>query len=298
MCDNVCKWSDEPLPYEWSWPKGVPRNYDELVRDHGDFVARCVARYNKVDRNFTDLLQEVWSKLIGSRVLEKFVSSGARRLPPKMTVLEARRFLGVSEKRWLALIYRKTWLPQPEDGDLCDMTATIATSDVIDIDKAFNKVRRGRRVRPPFTARGFKAYLQRSVHNAYANFCRTRSRRYKEQLLSPQAVLSQQSDGAYRQKTEIEEMSSWESNIATAMTLDEEDMIDLVGTLRRAKIDLDSKKGVEVLDFLIQQGRSCKDGPRRNLEVLDLLGHGYTLSEAVKRVQQRVRARVRVVVTG
>ena len=298
MADVGYKWPDGELPYEWEWPKGVPRDYDELVRDYGDFVARCVARYNKVDRNFKDLLQEVWSKLLGSRVLEKFVESGARRMPVMMSATEACDLLGLEWLQWKKAMQSKKWLPGPVDGTRCSRTALFATADLVDIDEAMRHVSRPkRRVRPPFSARGFKAYVQRAVHNHFANWCRTRSRRYKEQLLSPQAVLGQQSDGCFRQKAEIEDMSSWENSIAEAMTLDEEDVVDLLGKLRKANLDLSSDKGAEVLDYLVQQGKACADGPRRNVEVLELIGKGYSLTEAIKRMQQKVRFRERMKVT-
>lgn len=295
------KWPNgDGLPYEWAWPEGVPRNYDELVREHDDFVGRAVARYNKVGRNFEELLQEVWCKLIGSRVLERFVESGARRLPVMMKATEACALLGINWKQWENTLRRKQWLAGPVEGTRCSKDALYATADILDMDEGDHwKHRPNKRVRPPFTAKGFKAYLQRAVHNHFANWCRTRSRKYKEQLLSPQSVLGQQqSDGNYRQKAEIEDMSSWENSIAEAMTLDEEEAVDLAEVIRRARLNLavaddgswEDPKTAEVIDYLVQQGRH-DNGPQKNMEIIDFLGKGYSLAEAVRRVQVRTRFR-------
>jgi hypothetical protein len=291
MAVSGYKWpNDEELPFEWEWPEGTPCDYDELVREYGDFVARAVARYNKVDRNFRDLLQEVWSKLLSSQVLEKFVDSSARRLPEMMTAREACDLLGLEWPQWKKAMQRRKFLPNPVQGTRCSRTAVFKTMDVIDMDDVMHTTSRPQpRVRPPLSSRGFKAYLQRAIHNHFANWCRTRSRRYKEQLLSPQSVLGRESDGCFQRKAEIEGVSSWENSITQAGTLDEEDMVDLLGTLRKANFDINSDEGVEVLDFLTRQGRSCVDGPQRNLEVLELIGHGYSLSEAVKCMSHRVR---------
>ncbi len=293
----------ESLPYGWGWPKGVPCDYDAMVQEYGTYVTKTVTRYNKVDRNLKDLLQDVWAKLVGSRLLEKFVEGAARRLPSTMTALEACEFLGVSFPQWCGTLQRKPWLLLPLEGSRFSKTAIFDTREIIDIDHGAARSLWGNRpvprMRPEITSRGFKTYLSQTIHNHFANWCRTRSRKYKEQLLAPTSVLARQTDGCCRQTSSIEDLAGgWEANIAAAMTIDEESLLDLVDVIKRARIDLGTSAGVEVLDFLIAQGKSCEDGPRRNVEILSLLGQGMTLHEAAKRVQMRARARIRVTATA
>jgi len=297
------EYTGDDLPYGWDWPEDVPRSYDDMVLDYGEYVAKAVTRYNKVDRNLRDLLQEVWSKLIGSRLLEKFVEGAARRLPASMTTDEACLFLGISFRQWSKALRSKPWLLEPLEGKRTSMAAIFDTREIIDLDHGTGisvwRVRPVTRMRPKITARGFKSYLTRAIHNHFANWCRTRSRKYKEQLLSPTSALARQTSGCCRQVAHLEDLTGgWESNIAAAMTVDEEDLLDLVGVIRKARIDLGTTEGAAVLDYLVQQGKSCDDGPQRNVEVLGLLGQGLTLREAAKRVQQRVRTRVRVATTA
>lgn len=303
------EWSaDETLPYEWEWPKGVPQNYDALARDYKDFVVNRLRRHNRVKRNFEDLLQDVWTKLVASRVLEMFVLPSARKLPESMTVVEAIAFLGLDEVRWFTLAHNPKMRVKLLKGDgLFDLKAVISTQDVFRLDRACAKagIKQGRRVRPALTSRGFRAYLERAIHNAYANFCRNRSRRYKEQLLGPQVVLSRQSSGIYRQVTELEGGSSWEANLATAIVLDEESTIDLIRAVRKSGaepairaalqdpnggVPCHAQEGIALADMLGYQ----ESHPERSVEVLELLRHGKSLSEAVKTTVKRERFRIRM----
>jgi DNA-directed RNA polymerase specialized sigma24 family protein len=232
------KWAaDEALPYEWDWPTGVPKDYTALAKDYEKFVVTRLKRHNKIKRNFEDILGAVWLRLIEVRVLHMFVEPTARTLPETMTVTEAIAFLGLDEVRWFLLAHRPKMRIKILSGTgLFDMKAAIATADVLRLDKACVKagIERGRKVRPALTARGFRAYLERAIRNAYINYCRTQSRRYKEQLLCPQAMLSRQSSGVFRQVTELEGGSSWEANMAAAVVLDEESRLDLIREVRRS----------------------------------------------------------------
>lgn len=307
----MCKleWSaDEALPYTYDWPKGVPQNYDVLAREYKDFVANRLRRHNRVKRNFEDLLQEVWTKLVASRVLDMFVLPAARKLPESMTVAEAIAFLGIDETKWFQLIREsKLRVKLLKGNNLCDLKAAISTHDVFRLDKACAKVgiEQGRKVRPALTSRGFRAYLERAIHNAYANFCRTRSRRYKEQLLGPQVVLSRQSTGVYRQVTELEDGGAWEANLATAIVLDEESTIDVIRAVRKSgaeaairatlqdpngRVPCHAQDGVALADMLGRQ----ESHPERSVEVLELVRQGKSLTEAVKTTVKRERFRIRM----
>jgi hypothetical protein len=179
-------------------------------------------------------------RLIENRVLEMFVEPTARTLPGTMTVAEAIRFLGLNETKWFALMRRPRLRVKPLKGTLlCSPKSVLATEDVLRLDRICAKtgIEQGPKKRPALSSRGFKAYLDTAIHNAYVNFCRDQFRRYKEQLLSPQAILSRQSSGVYRQVTELEGGSSWEANMAAAAILDEESRIDLIREVRRSGVE-------------------------------------------------------------
>jgi DNA-directed RNA polymerase specialized sigma24 family protein len=77
------------------WPAGVPRNYDEMYQTWGKYVSNLIGRYNKVDRNFEELVQWIWEKLLQSNLLEKYVD---RLYDSQETVsnFEACQFVGLA----------------------------------------------------------------------------------------------------------------------------------------------------------------------------------------------------------
>ena len=303
------KWAaDEALPYEYDWPAGVPKDYEALARDYKDFVANRLRRHNKIKRNFEDLLGVIWLRLIEVRILHMFVEPTARKLPETMTVAEAIAFLGLDLIKWFRLTRESRLRVQLVKGDkLCDLKAVVTTADVFRLNKACAKIgiKQGRKARPALTARGFRAYLEQAIRNAYINYCRTQSRRYKEQLLCPQAILSRQSSGVFRQVAELEGGGSWEANMATAVVLDEESTIDLIRAVRKSgakaaivaalqnpggEVPCHAREGVALVDLLSRQG----DNPERNNEVLDLVRQGKSLGEAVRTTVKRERFRIRM----
>lgn len=300
------EWEEDilgPVSFEWDWPQDVPRDFTALHEQYGGFVAGKLRGFNKVEGNFQDLLQEVWMRMVGADLLNKFVVSGARRLPGLMTADEACLFLGISFKQWCNTLARQPWRIKPIEGTIHSHVALYATVDLIDMDNSLSIDEkdvdhspwriRSRRVRPQMTARGFHAYLEQSVRNAFANFCRTKNRKHRDHPISATANLIATSSGEFKRSVDLEDQTSWEDGLAVAMTLDEEDAIDLSRLVRKACIDLDSEEGAEVLDYLLHQGRACDDGPQRNMDTLVLMGQGYSLSEAIVKVKARSRERTR-----
>lgn len=286
---------DRPLPYKWGWPKGVPENFDALAKSHQGYIEKKLNQYNKVKRNAMDLYQGVWQRLLESNFLEKFAEGAARRLPLEMNSMEACWFLGITSRQWGSFLryHPLAATVVPCSGNRFDIHAVWPTSFICECDyEGVFKGKQTNRFRPSVSSCGFKTYLQTSIHNAFANICRTKSRRDKEQVLPPTTVVTLQSDGSYCQSANIEDFSSWEANITAAMT-DEESLLDLISNLRRTGLDFNTDDGVRILDYVIQQGGTTEDGPRRNVELLGFLGQGYTLDESIARVQQRVRLRQR-----
>jgi DNA-directed RNA polymerase specialized sigma24 family protein len=351
------------------WPEGLPRNFDELVAQYGDYIAKQVERYNKVDRNFEDLFQEIWVKLMESNLLEKFAQKAQETLPPTMTTVEACAFLGIDFSGWDAIIREARILkeeqdqytiPVPVEGGWDSRVSVMRTADVVRLDRAGyirkrsyprcieveefgdtmtaeeacvflgvdfkpfwgNLMRAAKRERgivkgdpkpkrlipypigviqgdplspkslvltkdvlalekagwpqtcpkvlPRPTARGFKSYLARAIHNHFANFCRTRSRRYKEHVLPPSTIIGQTSSG-YCYSGRSETGSAWEGALIEGM-ISAEEAVAVVEEIRNADVDPLSQQGTEVLDFMTQ---------------------GYTIKEAI-RAQQRSAQRIRL----
>jgi len=126
------------------WPEGLPRNFDELATEYGDYIAKQVERYNKVDRNFEDLFQAIWLKLMESNLLEKFAKKARATLPPTMTTVEASAYLGIEHhpgwhnivKASKALKAKRLKIPVPIEGRWISRTAVMRTADVARLDRS------------------------------------------------------------------------------------------------------------------------------------------------------------------
>jgi len=283
-----------PAPYTSEKPLDVPEDYKALYEQYGTFVAAKVRNYNRVEGNFEDLVQDVWTKLMAADVLNKFHTSGSVKLPMTMTTVEALSFLGITEGVWKGTLFRFPHCIDPIAGKKFGRTAVFWTVDILDLDLDYlGDKTRSERVRPRMTAKGFKAYLEQAVHNAFANFCRTRNRKHRDHPIAHTTGLVPTSAGEYRRSADLENQTCWEDSITEAMTLDREDIIDLARQIQKANIDLGSEQGAEVLDLLVKQGKSCNDGPQRNIDTLTLIGQGYSLTEAVKKAQAKSKERLK-----
>lgn len=265
---------EQDFEYTYDWPEGVPRSYEELFRDWGDFIAARVKHFNKVERNFEDLLQDVWMRLMNAKFLERFVGSAAARLPTTMTAEQAVEYLGVTWKQWEHVLRRNTadpdkWAPKPvgyrgqlaegQEIPLLSRLAVFVTEEIKVLDEIDPwRTRPNERKRPTITARGFKAYLTQAIRNHFANFCRTRNRKYKDVLLNPAAVIvtdrDQPAAGYHLSSTEIESVGGWEANVVALMLGDEEALSikhEIEVQFASRGIDPTSEQGQEVLDFII-----------------------------------------------
>lgn len=77
------------------WPTGVPRNYEELYAVWGKYVSNLIGRYNKVERNYEELVQWIWEKLLQSNLLEKYVDR-LYDTQDTITNFEACEFVGLT----------------------------------------------------------------------------------------------------------------------------------------------------------------------------------------------------------
>lgn len=322
------------MDIRYEWPEGVPETYDELAREYGTFVADRVGRYNKVNRNLDDLIQYIWMQLIAGKVLEKYVDRARSTLPPTLTAVEVAKYLGLTIEVFLdaqARYHKKKgsrrkappWMPTPlEDGDPLSEQSVYLAQDVEALNEMMDQPRNnvGKRtaeqVMPFVGAHGFRAYLTQAIHNHYANWCRTRSRKWKDVLLSPNSIIGETSPGVFKHRGYSEDGTSWESALVSASmdaetTVQCREFVDrsLAGTghgdslgVIAARSNIDMSRVDDWEEYVDDEGyrrqRPTAEA-KRCLMVLDYVAEGYTAREAVKctvraeaREKQRVQARL------
>lgn len=355
---NDCELLEVPIWHEngplclCPWPEGLSRNFDEMYREHEKFIENKIKSYNQVQRNFEDLFGDIWVKLIGSDILNKFHQRVARMLRPTLYGHEAAALLGLTLGEFNLVMRLKEGTmkykgSKPEEptgltfkpikGTLREKNVLYQREDIRELDEALDRMPRSqpRRVTFPLGATGFKAYLTQAIHNHFANWCRTRKRKYQDLLLPSTSIMKVNDLGSYEQIGHNFEATDWESRLV-AMTMNDEDMISVVSSVEReftaaglnvrAMSDVDAEgrptaeaqMALELLDTMAE-GRALHPEPSRragadrggSVELkpksvrdpsLDArheatnFGDGRTIREAVK-VQQRAEIRSRSRVT-
>ena len=279
---------------ENTWPEGVPRDFTEFFRDHGKFIEKQILKHNKITRNFEDLYQDICMRLIASDLLNKFVHRAGRTLPETLEAKDCATYLGLDLHRFHTIlrylsqprIQAKVGLSiKPLEGDLLDEKAVFFTSDIKDID-GFLPIARPFPKRCPWVSPlGFTAYLTRAIHNHFANWCRTRSRKYRDLCLPGTQMLTRTASGEYVQTGNGEGIVDWESRLV-ANALNDDDLFTVVESIEQEC----AKEDVELRD---EKGAISS----RGIEILDLMTDGRTVAEAIqiqRRSEHRTRGRARV----
>ena len=270
---------------------GIPCDYNELVRDYSPFIANEIRKRNTVTQNFSDIFQEVCTKLLEAKVIEKFNSRVASEdppvCPPTMTVPEICAFLGgISAKAWTARgwAYRKgyprpdgtrkfgRWMPDPiNDEGYSSEKAIYRGSDIAILGTKNPEYKwRGQGVfiirtcpAPAPTPYMFLNYLGRAIRNHFANVCRTHSRKWQDRtgdmmpskkLLGDKVPQFRTAEGGYN--------DHWEDTIRD----------DNADVRMEAQVVLS-----RTLDRLASRG--VEEAVQK--EIFDLLTEGYTLNEAI-----------------
>ena len=250
--------------FDWPDDGNFPGSYEELETKFGSFVAQQVNRHNKIDRNLEDILQEIWSKLCSSKFLEKFVFSAARRYPLTMTCQEACDFLGIKFHTWAWNQNQFThnpetslWMPEPLEGGKYSKKALYYTDEIFTLEEILlDRPRTMKpvqpRKRPQLSTYGFKAYLARTIHNHFANWCRGQDRHCKESLLAPTTLFEPLSTGTFRCHSSYSDdpPGAWELNLPDQLNLDPGDAIDAAKWMAKKGIDPESDQGIRVLELV------------------------------------------------
>jgi hypothetical protein len=252
------------IQFDWPDEKCFPKDYHELESGFGAFVAQQVNHHNKVDRNLSDILQMIWERLCASRFLEKFVLSAAKRYPVTMTCQEACDYLGIKTHTWMWFQQQfkenpetSLWMPEPVEGGRFSRKALYNTDEIFVLEEIREDRPRSMkpvqpRRRPKLSTYGFKAYLARTIHNHFANWCRGQDRHCKESLLSPMTLLKPLSTGVFRCRSSYSEdpPGSWENSLPDRFDLDPVDAIDAAKWMKKKGIDPYSDLGIRVLELV------------------------------------------------
>ncbi len=169
----------------------IPRNNDEFCKLYGKYVADHVARLNKRAVSFADILQSVWLRLIEADVVGKFHARTAASRPEALTTEEVCQHYGITTESWTvtqaayqAGVGLVAWMPSPVAGDATSLDALWGADDVERYEATVyvhhEKVAEREEMLGRPTASHFRTYVQRAVHNAFANWVRTQDRRHKE----------------------------------------------------------------------------------------------------------------------
>lgn len=139
------------------------------------------------------------------------------------------------------------------------------------------------------TGDGFRTYLANALHNHFANYCRTKFRKEKEHLLSPNSVVSSASDGSYHVSATFEEGGSWESSLADGLAHEDEleAKLDFAQQFKEAceEAGLDTEILAEHIQRLESDGTEATGPAQPFVEIIDHMAKtGKDLPEAFAKV--------------
>lgn len=262
------------------WPIGVPKNYDALYREYRVFVERTLNRYIKPcpSQQIEDVKQHIWLKLVESKTIEKFVEKAKyRKIPEKLTATEAVDYLGISWDQWMDLMRKDLKWLQPSEGSIFSASAVFTGGQIRNVEESgiFPIVDA---IPASDMTKVFRGYLTNVIHNHFANYCRTRVRRFIKDNVVPNE--NSRINGGHLGSALDGDLTPWEDALE-----------DLSGARPDEGLDLPEVDSVEELheDLTEQIDRIHKSCPGRQEDVLDLIAEGWTLREAIGKVRAQVQ---------
>lgn len=284
----------------------VPRDYDEMEKLYGKFIADILLRVNKVGRNGRDLYNHIWEKLLGADVLGKYVAMTEQALPKTMTALEACDMLGVTFTRWRTAmwayhkgdpVFDKTtgkevsrrhghWMPTPinlaefEAKGQKGYSAKSALFDTLDIGKLASDERtlKNGSVRGPFRlhgeirmpeAKATKQHFQSYLAVAVKNHFANfcRTQQRKHKERAPDALPGH--------RPPVDDSISWEATLEDPKERHQETIAALHEAKQRLSTSLhDGMRNIP----------SCKPVEEHEMQMFELLEDGFTLGETVRKM--------------
>jgi hypothetical protein len=271
------------------WPIGVPKNNDALYREYRVFVERTVLSYFKPcpGQQLEDIVQHVWMKLIESQTLEKFVRKArCRKIQPKITAAEAVEYLAITWDQWLILMRKELpWL-QPVEGSSFSTSAIFTSKQIRNVEESglFPIVDA---IPAEDMTKVFRGYLRSAVRNHFANWVRTRVRRFiKDQVVPGNTRVV---GGHFREALEGD-LTSWEDSLPDQAEDSPEDYCDLPQASSVEELHRDLSEQISRIGRFVPSSR--------HEDVFALIADGSTLLEAISKVRATVSAEKVLVAVG
>lgn len=168
-------------------PPHLPQNPTQLAAGYSGTVAKVIRFRLKYGVPVEDAYNEMWVKILHSKVVLKFVRSAPKRLPALLATEDVLDFFGIDLPEWQAMMKSYEKAPNPVKGQATSLDAVYRSDDIKALDDAgYFKDRGIVRMLPAacVTEGNFERYLQRVVENELKNLFRTLERRFnKEDVL-------------------------------------------------------------------------------------------------------------------
>jgi RNA polymerase sigma factor (sigma-70 family) len=250
---------------------GIPKTNEEMVQMYGKYIQQQVRHLNRRPANFLDILQSVWLKLVEGRVVEKFHERQRASRPDALTTEEVCQHLGITVEAWVGAqeAYHTgespiPWMPSPVAGEASGLDALWATDDVERYESVAHlyheKVAASECLIPQTTGAKFRTYLQWAIHNAFANWCRTQSRRDKDRTI----------DLLVRPRHRSRDEEAGDFDLFDIVT-------DPTEPVRQMQAQVEVRQALACIE-------RAKIGPMEG-DFLTLLTEGYTLHEAARKLR-------------
>jgi len=296
-------------------PWEVPADYNVLYTQYGAFIGEIVRRYNKVGRNFRELFQQTWQRLVEAQMLDKFAKAVEYQDPKTMTAEVACAYLGIAWKPWTVKMhdfhrpksaegsYKKWkrdphWMPIPlneaefiaagKGRGLSSKKAVFAFEDIARIadhtsgncgdEKPWFKSTGINRPEKKATQAHFKNYLSVMVRNTLANAFRTNSRKHKERAFDTFSEFRKPSDEGAQGFLPDPEL------VDPSMT----GRTETLTALAQAKVTIRTTLADSIRDV-----PECRPVSEYETELFDRMEEGYTLKEAIGKLDVPTRAKER-----
>lgn len=267
------------------WPIGVPKDYDALYREHRPYVERILNHYYKPSstQSIEDVKGHIWLKLCEAQVIEKFVAKArSRKLPAQLTAGEAVEYLGITWDQWMNLMRRDLGWLQPVEGNIFSTSASFTAKQIRNVEESGQFPIKDA-IPASDMSKVFRGYLKQVIHNHFANYCRTRVRRFI--LDTPLAEGARvRGDGTVGSALEGDQ-TSWEDCLEDYGELSPEACLD--------RPEVDSLDELDE-DLSEQIARINKAVPGHRDDVINLIAEGSTLREAIQQVRAQVQEKLKV----
>ncbi len=284
----------------------IPQNYEDLKVQYGVYVATLVTRYNKVQRNTEELLSYVWVQLVVADIINRFQTHVAVQMPKTMTAVQACEFLSIKFNQWRTAMWafhkgdpiikggrvvgrrQGHWMPTPinlAEFEAKGQAGYSAKTALFDFDDIFRlsheeRVLKSGRTVPMFSKQGpimlpknkatemhFKAYLSRAIRNHILNWCRTQRRKHQERAYDTFTQFA-----AFGRE---DASQSWESSLEDPHGARQDAIVEVE--------EMTTKLSAKLREVLVGVP-TCKPVEEHEAEMYDLLKDGYTLSDALRKM--------------